>query len=80
MSSYRAQGALLAHVNPEDLMSFNDYVEWKLMEDLEKQGYCSLSQDENEKRSNYERTSAMAWNDLLLQLLKVAKNPVMRHS
>lgn len=66
---------MLAHIKPEDLMSLNDYLQWKKMEkrDVRGPGHCSSLQDENEERNKYERISCMAWTDLLLQLLKVGR-------
>ena len=67
----RAQGALLAHVLPEDLMSYSDYCDWKKMERERSCDRDVKSRDRNSERVRYERISCRAWTDLLLQLLKV---------
>lgn len=69
----RAQGALLAHVCAEDLMSYADYAEWTRME-KDQDGSCDRdikSCNKGSDRVTYERISCRAWTDLLLQLLKV---------
>ena len=63
---------MLAHVNPEDLLSFTDYIEWKMIKNSEmEEANGGKKLVVNEDHQHYEKISCIAWTDLLLQLLKV---------
>ena len=71
----RAQGAMMSHVQPEDLLDYADYRRWQKIQ----QKFTGTNGEDSPNDSSasklevaqFEAVSAQAWSHILCQLVKV---------